>query len=122
MSKAAICGLITKGYPMKLHDSCPNNKCSCQKIFSFTRRHFQMEGAGFKSKLQNFLKGTKAALDKFLKPAVNEADPFIGMAVSAKPKTPKFGQATTTLLKSESGGEFSSLTDIYGNGLRLKIM
>ena len=44
------------------------------------------------------------------------------MAVSAKTKNPKVGQATTNILKSISGGKSLSLTDMHGRGLRLKIM
>ena len=44
------------------------------------------------------------------------------MAVSAKTKNPKVGQATTNILKSISGGKILSLTDMHGNGLRLKVM
>ena len=44
------------------------------------------------------------------------------MAVSAKNKNPKFGQATTIILTSVSGGKILSLTDMRGRGLRLKVM
>ena len=44
------------------------------------------------------------------------------MAVSAVTKNPKIGQATTNILKSISGGKILSLTDVLGNGLRLKVM
>ena len=44
------------------------------------------------------------------------------MAVSAKNKTPQVGQATTNILKSISVGKILSLTDLLGNGLRLKVM
>ena len=75
-----------------------------------------------KSKLQNFFKVTETAWNKFLKPAVNVAAAFIGMAVSAKTKNPKVGQATTNKLKSNSGGKILSLTDMHGHGLQLKVM
>ena len=75
-----------------------------------------------KSKLQKIIKGTQTAWNKFLKPAVNVAAPFIGMAVSAKTKKPKLGQATTNNLKSISGGQILSLTDMHGRGLRLRVM
>ena len=42
------------------------------------------------------------------------------MAVSAKSKKPKVGQATINILKSLSGGKILNLTDLHGNGLRLK--
>ena len=45
------------------------------------------------------------------------------MAVSAKTKNPRAGQATTNILKTISGGKILTLTDQYsGNGLRLKVM
>jgi len=50
------------------------------------------------------------------------ASPHIGMAVGAKTRNPKIGAATTNILKSISGGKILSLTDMQGNGLRLKVM
>ena len=58
----------------------------------------------------------------FFKPAVNVAAPFIEMAVSAKTKNPKVGQATKNILKSISGGKILRLTDMHGHGLRLKVI
>ena len=81
-----------------------------------------LEGGSIKSKLQKILRGTQTAWNKFLKPAINATAPFIGMAVSAKTKNPKVGAATTNILKSISGGKILSLTDMHGNGLRLKVM
>ena len=48
--------------------------------------------------------------------------PFIDMAVSAKTKNPKFGQATTNILKSMSGSKIFSSTEMHVNGLGLKVM
>ena len=81
-----------------------------------------LEGGSTKCKLQKKFRGTQTDWKKFLKPAVNVAAPFIGMAVSAKTKTPKVGQATTNILKSISGGKILSLTEMHGRGLRLKVM
>ena len=82
-----------------------------------------LEGGSIKRKLQKIFKGTQTAWNKFLKPAVNVAAPFIGMAVSAKTRNPKVGQATTNVLKSFSGGKILSLTDMHsGAGLRLRVM
>ena len=67
-------------------------------------------------------RGTQTARNKFPKRAINATAPFIGMAVSAKTKNPKVGQATTSLLKSTSGGKILSLTDMHGRGLRLRVM
>ena len=44
------------------------------------------------------------------------------MTVGAKTKNPKVAAATTKILKSISGGKNLSLTDMHGNGLRLKVM
>ena len=81
-----------------------------------------LEGGSIKSKLQKIFKGTQTAWKKIIKPAINSTAPFIGMAVSAKTKNPKVGQATTNILKSISGGKILSLTDMHGNGLRLRVM
>ena len=73
--------------------------------------------------MKKIFKGSQTAWNKILKPAVNVAAPFIGMAVSAKTKNPNVGQATTNILKSISGGEILSLTDMHsGAGLRLKVI
>ena len=72
--------------------------------------------------MKKIVKGSQTAWNKFLKPADNVAAPFIGMAVSAKTKNPKVGQATTNILKSISGGKILSLTDMHGNCLRLKVL
>ena len=120
--KSAWTDLNSQGNILKLQDKCPNPKCGCQKTITFTPHHYTLEGGSIKSKLQKIFKRTQTAGNKFLKPAVNVAAPFIGMAVSAKTKNPKVGQATSNVLKSISGGKIFSLTDMHGRGLRLKVM
>ena len=122
ISNQAWTDLNSKGNILKLHDKCPNPKCACQKIITFTPHQYMLEGGSIKSKLQKIFKGTQTAWINFLKPAINATAPFIGMAVSAKTKNPKAGLATTNILKSISGGKILSLTDMHGNGLRLKVM
>ena len=122
MSSSEWCDLNSKGNILKLHDKCPNLKCNCQKIITFTPHQYVLEGGSIKRKLQKIFKGTQTAWNKFLKPAINATAPFIGMAVSAKTKNPKVGQATTNILKSISGGRILSLTDMHAHGLRLKVM
>ena len=85
---------------MKLHDKCPNPKCGCQKIISFTRRQYRLEGGSIKSKLEKIFKGTQTAWNKFLKPALKIASPYIGMAVGAKTRNPKIGQANEYFFKN----------------------
>ena len=69
---------------LKLHDKCPNPKCNCQKIISFTPHQYMLESGSIRSKLQNFFRGTQIAWNKLLKPAFNATVPFVGRAVSAK--------------------------------------
>ena len=107
---------------LNLHDMCHNPKFNCQKQKTFTPRLFHVEGGSIKRKLQNNFKGTQTAWNKFLKPANNSTAPFIGMAVSAKTKNPKVGPLTTKILENISGGKLLSVTDMHGNGLRLKVM
>ena len=122
MTNSAWTDLKSKGNILELHDKCPNPKCGCQKIITFTPHQYMLEGGSIKSKLQKIFSGTQTAWNKFLKPAVNVAAPFIGVTVSAKTKNPKVGQANTNTLKSISGGKILSLTDMHGSGLRLKVM
>ena len=81
-----------------------------------------MGGAGFKNTMIRKFEASQKAWDKFLKPTVNTLAPVIGLAVGAKNKNPRVGQATTNILESISSGIILSLTDIHGNGLRLWLM
>ena len=122
MTNSAWCDLKKNCTVLTLHDMCHNPKCNCQKQITFTAGQFQLEGNRIKNTMKKKFKGSQTAWNKFLKPAVNVASPFIGMAVSAKTKNPKVGQATTNIIKSISGGKILSLTDMHGRGLRLKVM
>ena len=106
MSSSAQCDLSSKGNILKLHDKCSNPKCNCQKLITFTPKQFQLEGNGFKKTMKKIFEGSQTAWNKFLKPALNIASPYIGMAVSAKTKNPKVGQATANILKSISVVKF----------------
>ena len=44
------------------------------------------------------------------------------MVVSARTKNPQICKATIDILKSISGGRVLNLTDLHGNGLRLKVV
>ena len=81
-----------------------------------------LEGKRYKKTMKKILEKSQTAWNKFLKPALKIACPFIGMAVSAKTKIPKVGQATANILNSISGGKILSLTDLHSNGLRLRVM
>ena len=122
MSNSAWCDLNRKGNILKLHDKCLNPKCNCQMVITLTPHQNMLEGGMIRSKLQKTFKRTQSVWNKILKPAINATAPFISMTVSAKTKNPKLGAATTNILKSISGGKILSLTDMHGNGLRLKVM
>ena len=121
MSNSAWCDLKKICTVINLHDMCHNPKCNCQKQTTFTSKQFQLEGGAINIKFQKIFKGPQTAWKKFLKRAIIATAPFVGMAGSAKTKNPKVGQATTNILKSISGGEILRLTDMHGNGLRLKV-
>ena len=78
---------------------CHSPKCNCQKQIYFTPKLYMLEGGSIKSKLQKKFRGTQIAGNKFLKPAINATAPLLGMAVSAKTKYSKVGQATTNILE-----------------------
>ena len=122
MSNSAWCDLNSKGNILKLHDKCPNPKCGCQKIITFTPHQYMLEGGSIQSKLQKIFRGTKKAWDNFVKPGLKLATPLISAAVAAKTKNPQSAQVTNSFLKSSTGGKILSLTDIHGIGLRLKVM
>ena len=122
MSNFAWTDLNSKGKIIKLYDKCPNPKCGCQKIITFTPHQFMLEGGSTKSKLQKIFRGTKKAWDSFIKPCVKMATPLISAAVAAKTKNPQSAQVTNSFLKSLTGGKILSITDIHGKGLRLKVM
>ena len=120
-SKGAWCDLHSKGNILKLQHMSPKPKCKCQKQVTFTAKQFQLERASIKKTLKKN-EGSQNAWDKFLRPAVKAAAPLIGMAVSAKTKNPKIGERTSNSLNSFSRGKVLSVTDMHGNGLRLKVM
>ena len=70
----------------------------------------------------NFFKGTQTAWNKFLKSALNIGSAYSGMAVSARTKNPQNVKATSDNIKNKPGGKISSLTDMHGNGLRIKVL
>ena len=122
MINSAWCDLNKNCTVPKLHDMCHNAKCKCQKQLTFTPNQFQLEGGSIKTKLKSIFRGTKTAWDKFIKPGLKIATPLISAAVAAKIKNPQSAQVTNSILKSLTGGRVLSLTDLHGNGLRLKVM
>ena len=122
MSNSAWCDLNKNCTVLKLHDMCHNPKCKCQKQITFSPNQFQLEGGSIKSKLKSIFRGTKKAWDKFIRPGLKMATPLISAAVAAKTKNPQSAQVANSILKSLTGSKVLSLTDLHGNGLRLKVM
>ena len=123
MSSSVWSDLNSQGNILKLHDKCPNPKCACQKIITFTPHQYMLEGGSIKSKLQKIFRGTQTAGNKFIKPGLKMATPLISAAIAAKTKNPQSAQVTNTILKTLTGGKILSLTDMLsGAGLRLRIM
>ena len=122
MSNSAWTDLNSQGKILNLPDKCPNPKCDCQKNITFTPHQYMLDGGSIKSKLQKFFRGTKKAWDSFIKPGLKMATPLISAAVAAKTKNPQSAQITNNIIKSLTGGNILSLTDMHGRGLRLKVM
>ena len=66
MSNSAWTDLNSRGNILKLHDKCPNPKCNCQKIITFTPHQYILEGGSIRVKLQKIFRGTKKIMGKFL--------------------------------------------------------
>ena len=122
MSNSAWTDLNSKGNKMKLHDKCPNLECGCQKVITSTPHQYMLEGGSTKSKLQKIFRGTKKAWYSYIKPGLKMDAPLISAAVAAKTENPQSAQVKNSVLKSLTGGKILSLTNIHGNGLRLKVM
>ena len=121
MSSSAWTDSNKKGNILKLHDKCPNPKYNCQKIINFMPLQNMLEGGSVKSKLRKSFRGTKKTWDSFIKPGLKKATPLISAATATKTENPQSAQVTNSFLKSLTGGKIFSLTDLHGNGLRLKV-
>ena len=84
MSNSAWTDLNSQGNILKLHDKCPNPKCGCQKIITFTIHQYMLEGGSIKSKFQKIFRGRKKAWDSFTKLGLKMATPLISAAVQQK--------------------------------------
>ena len=122
MINSAWCNLNKDRTILKLHNKGPNNKSPYQKQINFTPRQLQLEGTGLKNALRKKFEGGQRTWNSFFKPTINTLAPVMGMAVGAKSNNPEVGQATDNNFKSISEGKILSLTDLHGNGLRLKVM
>ena len=64
---SAWCDLNTKGNILKLHDKCPNPKCNCQKMITFTPHQYMLEGGPIKNKLKKILQRNPNSLQQIFK-------------------------------------------------------
>ena len=124
MSTSAWCDLNKNCTVLKLHGMCYNPKCKCHKHITFTPKQFQLEGAGFKNTMKKIFKVSQTAWNKNNKNGfgLKMVTPIISAAVAAKTKNPQSAQVMKSILKSLTGGKILSLTDMHGQGLRLKVM
>ena len=122
ISKSAWCDLNKNCTVLKLLDMRHNPKCNCQRQIIFTLKQFQLEGNGFKITMKTVFKGTEKLWNDFLKPGLKTTTATISAGVAEKTKNPQSAQIISNILKSLTGGRFLNLTDLYGNGLRLKDM
>ena len=81
-----------------------------------------MEGAGFKNTMNKRFKRIEKMWNNFIKQGLKIASPFISVGVAAKTKNPQSARITSNFSKSITGGKILTLTDIHGNGLRLRVM
>ena len=122
MSTSAWTDLNSQSTILKLHDKCPNPTCNCQKINTFTPHQYMLEEGSIKSELQKIFRETKKAWDSFIKPGLKMATPIISAAVAAKTKNSQSAQVTNNILKPLTRGKILSLTDMHGQGLRLRVL
>ena len=61
-------------------------------------------------------------LNKFKKPGLKTTIPINSADVTAKTKNTPAGLVTSKILKSLMGGRILNLTDLHGDGLRLKVL
>ena len=81
------------------------------------------EGRSIEGKLKKSYEGTEKSWKKCLKPALNITSPYIGMTTEAKAKNLEIRKATSSILKSISGGKILSLSEMRsGAGLSLRVM
>ena len=52
MLNSAWCAFNKNCTVLKLHDMCHNPKCKCRKQITFSPNQFQLQGVGFKKKLE----------------------------------------------------------------------
>ena len=65
MSNSTWCDSNNKGELLKLHIICPKSKRICQKLISFPRKQFQIEGFGIENVLRRTFKVSQKAWEFF---------------------------------------------------------
>ena len=122
MSNSAWTQLNSDRTVLKIQTLCGREGCKCQKQITFTRRQIQLEGIGFKHTVKRIFKKSQTAWSKFIKPGLQTAPPVFSGAVAAKTKNTQVSQTASFIMTSIGGGKTLSLTDMHGNGLRLRVL
>ena len=122
LSKRVRCDSSSKRDISTLHVVYLIIKCKCQKPVTVTLTLFPLDSSGFENKVKNTFKGTQKAWDKFMKPGLNTTSRPISAAVGSKTENHHLAKTASIILKAISAGKVLSLTDMLGNGLRLRVM
>ena len=80
-----------------------------------------MEGSGFKKTMEKTFERAEKMWNFYIKPELNTATLVISARVAAKTKNPQSAQTTSNILKLLTRGKILSLTDMHGQGLRLRV-
>ena len=121
LSKRVRCESSSKRDISTLHDVYLIIKCKCQKPVTLTLTQFPLDSSGFENK-KNTFNGTQKAWDKFMKPGRKTTSRPFSATVGANTENHQLAETASIILKSISGGKVLSLTDMHGNGLRLRVM
>ena len=81
-----------------------------------------MDGSRSENTMKKIFKSTEIFWNNFTKPGLKIASPINSAGNAARTKDTQSAQLTRKNSKSLTGGKTLSLTDMHGNGLRLKVM
>ena len=101
---------------------CVKSGCKCQKQLTFSPEQYQLEGGSIENKMEKFLQRDGKNLEKTFRTGFENSMTMYRAAISVKRKRQhKIGEATSTILKSISGGKILSSTDMLANGLIFEV-
>ena len=97
-SSSTLCDWNNKVDILKVLDTRPNTKYSCQKQITHTSTQNKIVGSGFKKKTERKINGTEKAWNKIWKPAPNATAPFFHQALASKTKAVRSVETWQTFL------------------------